>query len=385
MRFARWLVLSLMILAVASATQAPALQPAQTFNKVAVDTSMATYRVVRGTTLWDLAYHMYGNGGKWGTLFDQNVEAGILDSSRLSFDRAGNPTVILTIGTELRLKRNAAANASLLVEAVAETTAAPTDTVDQASVETVASSFNWWPWVLGAILIMAVMMILIALRAIRDMANPVTSGPAIVEGGLTPAAAPDYFRSRAAANGGVQPELLRILEIRRGRGFGLMQVSYADGREEMKRLNGETVFRATVEFPDHHQEEMYCLQGCGNDIRFLGNRYLADRLFRFQPEEAPIYTPPAETVVETGSSEVRITGDELVLTVGGRTVSFGADNWILRKGPDGGIIIAEEGRSPIEFRDGRIRGIELERSAPEPTPTPAAKPRRTRRTAPTLS
>lgn len=322
------------------------------------DTSLGTFRVIQGTTLWDLAAAVHQSGWRWNEIFDTNVEAGILDSARLSYDTAGRPIVILEVGEVILLNRQAARSAPSVV------TEAPAQTPSPLSVSTSSERRMKWLWLL--LLIAAILFLLYLTNLIRrSFGNPVGSGPPIREGGLTDEAAPDYFRSAASQRTGaagtagyVPPEQVRVVNIRRGRGFGLMRVRYRDGREELKRLRGEVVYQATVEFPDGRQETSYTLQGCANDLRFFGTRYFADRLFRFEPENVSIYTPPQETVARAGGAEVRITEDELTVSQGGRVVTFAAEGWGLRQGPDGGLIISSEGRTDIEFRDGRIRGVE---------------------------
>lgn len=320
----------------------------------------ATYQVVKGTTLWDLAHEMYGRGSEWGRLFDNNVEAGYLMPNRLHYAADGTPIVILRIGQKLILDRSAANQAVELVEQM------PMPAPATAGIQTINATTPWWLW---ALLGLAVLTMIYSIMR-RKLSDPIGSGPAIVSGGLNDSSAPEYFRHRTSLMRDIPAEQIRILSIRRGRGFGLMRVSYLRGRQETKRLNGEIVYQALVELPNGVQEKMYALEACGNDLRFAGTRYFANRLFRFEPNGASIYTPPQETVAHAGNTDVVVTDEEITVTESGRTVTFGADGWILKQGPDGGVIVGGEGRSDVEFRGGRVYGAKLPDPAIEPTPTP---------------
>lgn len=336
------------------------------------------FRVIQGTTLWDLSELVTGDPTAWEQMFRANVEAGLLNQSNLTYNEAGQPIVWLAIGQRLLLTSDAEELAPEVVTTTSEPTLAPIYANPPAqAMEPEESGFPWWGWVLVAIATLMTIWIIGRLVSQR-LDDPVNSGPPMRQGGINDSTAPDYFREMASGRTGtpgstayVPPERIRVINVRRGRGYGLMRVRYQGGREEVKHLNGEVVYQATVEFPDGHQETMFCLQGCANDIVYVGNRYFADRLFRFEPESASVYVPPQETVARAGNADIRITDEELTISAGGRTIAFGAENWTLQKGPDGGFIVIEEGHAGVVFRNGRIYGIELPKpaeaqSVPEP-------------------
>lgn len=156
----------------------------------------------------------------------------------------------------------------------------------------------WWPLALAIALLIAAWLIYRMLT--RD---PVNSRPAMVPGGVTETnatAAMQQVAARAAGNPptvAVRPDVYQQFTIIRqtaGRIWGNMTVRYADGRSVPRRLNGDRAYEALVRFPDGHEETLYMLQGCGNDLRYGGiSRYLPGPEFRFEadPVVAPTSTP----------------------------------------------------------------------------------------------
>lgn len=160
--------------------------------------------------------------------------------------------------------------------------------------------------------------------AMRDSVNrwrnlrkdPVTSGLPVVQGGVTSEAAPARFQEQAARQW--QRETLRtassslftILRSVRGRGWGIIDVGYADGTHADRRLNGEVVYQAEVRFPDGKTETLYMLQGCGNDLRFGNIRnYTPAEGFRFEPDVAtvtPAVTAPVAEVAQVVATPVPV-------------------------------------------------------------------------------
>jgi hypothetical protein len=147
--------------------------------------------------------------------------------------------------------------------------------------------------------------------------DPVLSGEPIVPAGVTDATAPARFQEMAARRWEGQTgrtadtQVFTIQRLTAGRGWGLMNVSYANGSTLLRRLNGERIYEADVLFPDGNVETLYMLQGCGNDLRYGGvHRYTGEEGFRFVPDTTPTAsttptsaTTPTATVTNVASAE----------------------------------------------------------------------------------
>lgn len=131
------------------------------------------------------------------------------------------------------------------------------------------------------------------------LSNPTTSGPPMVPGGVNDTNVADHFLRSAQRDplwAGSPLSSFRIISMERGRGYGIMNVHYGDGQDvQEKRLNGEIVYRALVEFPNGERGQLYMLQACGNDIRYTGRRYQPGDDFRFEPIHEVVPTAAAPT------------------------------------------------------------------------------------------
>lgn len=169
-------------------------------------------------------------------------------------------------------------------------------------------------WFLVALLVaLAVAFWYIFLCSRRD---PVSSGPAIVPGGVAPENAPARFQEMAArlhtyrTRSELSAQNFRVISSQAGRMWGVLNVRYANGEETPRQLQGDRAYRAEVCFPDGKAETLYMLQGCGNDLRYGGiSRYIPGPEFRFEadPEpvvEAPPAVPVAQPVVPQGPAVV---------------------------------------------------------------------------------
>lgn len=165
---------------------------------------------------------------------------------------------------------------------------------------------NWFLAALLAALAVAFWYIFLCSR--RD---PVSSGPAIVPGGVAPENAPARFQEMAArlhtyrTRSELSAQNFRVISSQAGRIWGLLNVRYSDGQEIPRRLTGDRAYRAEVCFPDGKAETLYMLQGCGNDLRYGGiSRYIPGPEFRFEADPEPtIEAPPAVPVVQPTSAE----------------------------------------------------------------------------------
>ncbi len=134
---------------------------------------------------------------------------------------------------------------------------------------------------------------------LRSRRDPVSSGPAIVPGGVAPENAPARFQEMAAQlnNRRTGTELsaqnFQIIDSHAGRIWGILNVRYADQQEIPRRLNGDRAYRAQVRFPNGKTEMLYMLQGCGNDLRYGGiSRYIPGPDFKFEADPEPVAPPP---------------------------------------------------------------------------------------------
>lgn len=137
---------------------------------------------------------------------------------------------------------------------------------------------------------------------LKLLEDPVTSGPAFVPEGVTTATAGQHFQNMAARQweretnrGPIAPSMIRIREIVSGHGWGRMVISYSNGRNEERILTGQRLYRGIATFPDNKEETLYMLQGCGNDVRYLGNRNDPSQDFRFVPDSEAIQTTPVNS------------------------------------------------------------------------------------------
>jgi len=150
--------------------------------------------------------------------------------------------------------------------------------------------------------------------------DPVTSGPAFVPEGVTLATAPQHFQNMAVRKwesetnrGFVEPELMSIMSITSGTGRGKLHILYRDGKWEERILTGQRMFRGVVRFPDGKLETLFMLQGCGNDVRFSGNRNMPMGDFVFTPDSEPVPVTqvaptPVASAPETAGNQTEVRG-----------------------------------------------------------------------------
>ncbi len=118
----------------------------ETSAQVVVQSTSSEFKVVRGTTLWDLAKKTTGNGGNWHSIFDINFTATILDSADIKVNAAGDTIVYLRPGDTILLRADAAERAPGIVTRA--DTAVPV-TLPAITLEaTEASSGTSWWWLL---------------------------------------------------------------------------------------------------------------------------------------------------------------------------------------------------------------------------------------------
>lgn len=260
------------------------------------------YVVQSGDTLWWLQGYYGGDPTLWRRIVDENP---FLKEPGRIYEKDGMTIALIRPGEKLQgleklgiLPRTFPISA--LQVAVAPM-AAPTNL-----------SWNPWPWLWVLALAATLLVIAVVVYWLRrSVANQATAGEPIVAGGIPPTA-PDAVEARfeqmaqrrlgdlnPTANLATdQPQ--RIGEVESGFLSGVGMVRYRD-RSEQRRLNREPAYRARFRFPDGHEEELFFLQRCANDVTFYGARYAG---FTFDPSGAvvpapssPIPEPAPATVV----------------------------------------------------------------------------------------
>lgn len=279
------------VLALATATPALAQTPT-----VPAGGCTQPYYVQEGDTLWALAQLKWQQPDLWRWLVKQNPMLG--EAGRYRQAKDGREIVLIRPNEPLYCLEEAGVNLSngtvTLNQNVLPTVVAG---ADDGFTNSDLGEFakDWW-WL---VLLLAggafATWLLWQLR--RD---PVESGQPQVQGGVDDTTAHEAFVSRAWVAGGfnIVPGSMVL-----GRGYGPMMVSYQGGKARPRRLNGDLVYRATVQHHrDRRQEVMYMLQGCGNDVTYGGFRYLPGADFRFVADQ-PLATPVAEEPAPEAAEE----------------------------------------------------------------------------------
>lgn len=251
------------------------------------------YVVQPGDNLWNLAGEKLGNSQVWAQLVEQNP---FLKQPGRSFERDGKKYVIIRPGEQLA----GLEELGVTSEDISYAWHAPEPiTVAATSVEHDTS----WLW---AVLAVVVLLLLVAYLILRMLnADPATTRTPVVNGGVNEVTARNRFQEMAAerytATTGTSHPIQRftILEQTAGHGYGIIGVVDGTGKVVPRKLQGEPVFRARVRFPDEHQEDLYMLQRCGNDLRFGGvSHYIPGKGFRFEPDSVIAANPaPAAPAV----------------------------------------------------------------------------------------
>ncbi len=276
----------------------PATAKIVTLNNVAVnDVPVSQYVVKSGDNLWELAELRFSDPEEWRWLVSQNA---FLQEPGRQFTRSdGTFVVLIRPGETIRG-----------LEEVGITPSSVSTVNPQRAGETVvvAKSFkeklsDWlgdkWGWLL---LLFGVGLLFWFLRELGK--DPVRSGPPQVTGGVNDQTVRDQFERRGSSRGFT----LIPGSIVRGRGHGRMMVSYHGGTERPRNLNGETVYRARARFEDGREEDIYMLQGCGNDVRYGGAAYRLLDNFRFVEDET-VAEPSPEPVMEEAAAPQTATAE----------------------------------------------------------------------------
>jgi len=253
------------------------------------------YKVQPGDTLWQLAGDQLDDPLKWGKILGANP---FLDEPGRVFEKDGKVIVLIKPGEELVIPDGLGIKLTLVPLSVLQVAAPPTAVEKSVLGKIVA--LPWWVIaVLGALAANAVYWYFR-----RRLSNPITSGPAVVPGGIRPDEGNrlrQEFQRMAAANFADQTgvtghslEIFSVEEVTTGRFSGLWVISYRGQSPRLKRMNGEAGYRARVRFPDEHEETLYSLQACFNPAR-MGERMFT-RGGRFEEGEAVNTAPRPEPI-----------------------------------------------------------------------------------------
>ena len=272
---------------------------AVTFAPVSAQQTTSTpYVVEKGDNLWILAGEKLKNPVLWEKIYQKNP---FLREPGRRFKRGNIVYVLIKPGEKLDGLEELGIIASF-------------DNLDNLKLtnpgETVIihDSATWPYWLVLVALVIAILAYLIG-RMLNQ--NPATAREPMVDGGVSREMADRHFQEMAGSQfqretGRQCPaNMFTILEQTVGRIWGILNVRYGDGKEVPRRLNGERAFRARVRFPDQHEETLYMLQACGNDLRYGGiSRYLPGPEFRFEADQPQVETPaPAPAPAPTPQPE----------------------------------------------------------------------------------
>lgn len=286
---------------------------------VAAQTSV--YQVQSGDTGWELARQYYSDATTWQRIVDMNP---FLQKPGRVFEQDGKIILLLKPGEELSgLERlNIAPPQAVPIEQLvpaAKVTRAPNTVSTQEASGAGLSQENWLLMLLFGLLIVTILYFMFRdtvnnlvipsrRRAIqqqrereREMQrDPVTSGPAMVPGGIPPTDTgrlQSFFDEQAVAsyarrNPTVDRTTIRaqrIGPIETGTITGEGLVGYLGGQFRPRRITTPLqAYQARYRFPDATEEVLQCLQACMNPVAFGGEVY---RGFTFTPATQAVPTP----------------------------------------------------------------------------------------------
>lgn len=150
--------------------------------------------------------------------------------------------------------------------------------------------------------------------------DPITAGPAMVEGGLTDANAGPEILSRVYAE---HPDMaatfnrpFRIIRLTSGYITRGTFTTYYQGRQMAQTIVDPArpirAYRALVVLPDGTEQERYALQGCGNDITYGDRFYTPGPEFTFVEGHEILVPEPMHHVVVVSTEPV--SAEEIDLT-----------------------------------------------------------------------
>ncbi|MBI2086736.1 MAG: LysM peptidoglycan-binding domain-containing protein [Candidatus Zambryskibacteria bacterium] len=301
----------------------PVINFAQTPNETSV------YTVQPGDTGWDLSRRYYEDPTIWQRIVDMNTF--LQEPGRVFEDAQSRIILVLRPGEQL---------VGLERLNVAPPTAVPIETlIDETTPAPVAeANFNWISWLLWLVMTAITLTIVWFVRGIwrdrREVArqqteasaqqerlrqqeqerlqqqrerelrqDPITSGPAMVPGGIPATDTPrltNFFDQQAVNRFATRYPNIdrnmiranRIGPIEEGTITGEGLVGYLGGEFRPRRIEQPlAAYRARYRFPDGTEEDLITLQACMNPVAYGGDTY---RGFNFTPHSTAVPTPEPE-------------------------------------------------------------------------------------------
>ncbi len=264
------------------------------------------YIVQENDTLWALEGSYSGRPAQWQRLVDHNPF--LEDKGRAWVDKQGRSIVLLHPGEELFGLEELGILPKRLPLNQLQLAQAPVVTAQSAPA---TSEVGHWSWVGKALLYLAIALLAIAaiagllyeIQKRKLRRNPVTAGPPFVEGGVSDQMARTAFQDMAArtfvreTGRTLSPQRFQVLNIQRGRAFGIWRVAYRDGSQADFNMGaeGRIAYRATARFPEDAEgrvRELHMLQACANDLLYSNiSNYLPGGTGRFVPD-TEVAAPP---------------------------------------------------------------------------------------------
>jgi hypothetical protein len=333
----------------------------------------AKYVVQRGDTLWGLSKAYQQNGDAWRTLITKNPWI----NDRIEDLGDGEARVLIYPGEIIKgLTRAQVEGAEPIVVGlhvpldfgVSTTLFKKGDTlpIERQKTDLYATG-SAEALLFGLFVILA--MVLAAFTylvylAMQSRKDPVSSGEPLVRGGINSgptewSQVTEHFNGVAVRrqeqlgwNGYGNPGPERIGDIESGFLNGFGRVRYANGNEEPRQMRDTPAYRSRFRFtrPDgtRHEEDLFFLQGCANDVR-MGTRYLDFAFTREREVQAP---PPQPETIQRPHEVVAIgnvgADGTTTLVVGDREMQFTAGSR---------ITVRDKGVVDVRFGDGMSLSI----------------------------
>jgi len=253
-----------------------------------------TYIVQKGDVLFTLEGNYSGNPQQWGRLVTLNPF--LQDPGRTWIDKKGRTIVLIKPGEELHGLGELGIipqplSLDLLIPSVPPTKQ--------------RSYFSLW---MSAIIATILILLCIIQKLLR---NPFWAGPAMVPGGVTNETVSSQFRTNLIWPTTTMTDHIEVKNVVKGLLFGLVKIKYGDNSFRRIFLRGEVGFRAMVRRNDEPWSEEHMLQGCGNDLRSSGARYIPGFAFRFVPLEVIAENPqPLHTNAKTEVPQQEVKNNE---------------------------------------------------------------------------
>lgn len=283
----------------------------------AAQTTQPSYTVQQGDTGWELARQYYDNPTIWQRIVDMNPA---LQQPGRVFEKDGKIILLLKPGEQLfgLDSLNVAPPKAVSLDQLVKPAEAPKQADTSATMQ--MGNFPWW---IVALLLAAIVggltwfgisrsrqnrrqLLLREQTEVRERElrrDPVTSGPAMVPGGI-PATdterlqnffdeqATSRFAQRNPTVDRATIRATRVGPIEEGTISGEGLVGYLGGEFRPRRIDTPIrAYQARYRFPDGTEEVLQCLQACMNPVQYGGDTY---RGFTFTPTQAVVPVPEPE-------------------------------------------------------------------------------------------